>query len=157
MHLTPSKTTHLHSSYCLQCCLKVCEPSRHGHCFCKKNIKITLFQVSPQHFNWIKAQTLTGPIQSTSPLSLKPFLCSFAGMLWVIVLLHNSIFIPASTPWLMAGDSGQEFVDMPENSWFLVEKQPQIFTFPPPCFTVGRKFFFSYAVLAFLQTWWFWL
>ena len=32
------------------------------------------------------------------------------------------------------------------------EKQPQTVTFPPPCFTVGRRFFTWYAVLAFLQT-----
>ena len=37
------------------------------------------------------------------------------------------------------------------------EKQPQTFTFPPPCFTVGRRLFSSYVVLAFFQAWWFWL
>ena len=37
------------------------------------------------------------------------------------------------------------------------EKPPQTFTFPPPCFTVGRRLFSWYAVLAFLQTWRFWL
>ena len=64
-----------------------------------------LLQVSPQHFNWIKVQTLTEPIQSTNPVSLKLFLCSFAGTLWVIVLLHNPF-----SPQLQLPDWWQEIL-----------------------------------------------
>ena len=55
-------------------------------------------QVSQQHFNWVKVQTLAGAIQSTNPLSLKPFLCSFAGIIWVIVLLHNPLLYQLQLP-----------------------------------------------------------
>ena len=121
-------------------------------------------QVSQQHFNWIKVQTLAGAIQSTNPLSLKPFLCSFAGMLWVIVLLHNPFctsfnsLTNARRFWLkMCWQVGEPMVP-----WIIwshpgpeAERQPQTFTFPLPCFTVERRFFSWCAVLAFLQTWWF--
>lgn len=37
------------------------------------------------------------------------------------------------------------------------EKQPQVLKFPPSCFTVEIRFYAGQAVLAFLQTWQFWL
>lgn len=46
------------------------------------------FQVTPQHVNGIKVQALTWPLQNFMCLSFKPVLGGFAGMLWVIVMLH---------------------------------------------------------------------
>ena len=128
--------------------------------------KYQLLQVSPQHFNRVKIWTLTGPIKSMNPLYLKPFLCSFAVMLWVVVLLHNPF-----RPSFNSLTDGRRFLSricwygwefmLPWIIWSRpvpeAQKQPQTFTFPPPCFTVGRKLFSSFAVLAFLQTWRFWL
>ena len=68
-----------------------------------------------------------------NPLSLKPFLCRFVGLLWVIVLLHN----PFSSQ-LQLSDRWHEILvkNLLIGQVVQVQKQESC-PRPPPCFTIG--------------------
>ncbi len=48
-----------------------------------------LFKIMPQHLNWIYVQTLIWPLQNLNFVFLEPFRGGLAGLLGIIVLLHN--------------------------------------------------------------------
>ncbi len=48
-----------------------------------------LFKIMLQHLNWIYVQTLIWPLQNLNFVFLEPFRGGLAGVLGIIVLLHN--------------------------------------------------------------------
>ena len=107
-------------------------------------------QIAPQIFNRIQVWALAGPFQNFNLLLVKPFLCWFGCMLWVIVhwktkFLFMFSFLAEAWRFCANIDWYLELFIIPSSLTKAPvpaeETLPQSIMLPPPCFSVGMVFF----------------